>query len=349
MAAVIQARTNAPCKEKKRVPSVTVERNEQLSPIPASPQRSELAQRRGPPDTSNLAPSRSERHRSISPAMARARPKAVSNKYKSRARSDELRDSDEAFSFTDFIHVASEADLPVSRRNASKRPRIDFPQPQSHTQSPQQSSDITSTVGVNLPTDTSTVITIPDMVNNNDKTESNRDDVSESLNQLKADEKKRELRLRLTNLLPDNKVDLTTILREIIPATRKVYMDTPNRKYYYGFEAEFKTFIQALDYWEYLITTHVAYPSTIMPHFKDALQDLAAKKTFEDRVAALYHTGPSMHINFPIERLTIFLALFFEGLLGNSYMPFSFKDLVNRLRTVNSLLYNTADCSEYLN
>jgi hypothetical protein len=55
----------------------------------------------------------------------------------------------------------------------------------------------------------------------------------------------------------------------------------------------------------------------------------------------LHNFGPKSHTDFPLEELTISLALFFEGLLGDTYMPFPFKDLVLKLRVANQPLYNT--------
>ena len=103
---------------------------------------------------------------------------------------------------------------------------------------------------------------------------------------------------------------------------------------------------RALDHWESLIKTRTASPSVIQSPLKDPLQELAAKGTFEDRVAMLHNLGPRSHIDFPFEGWTISLALFFEGLLGDTYMPFPFKDLVDRLRAVNRRLYDTISCSE---
>jgi hypothetical protein len=49
----------------------------------------------------------------------------------------------------------------------------------------------------------------------------------------------------------------------------------------------------------------------------------------------LYNYGPRSKIDFPLETLTILLSLFFEGLLGDTYMLFLFKDMVDRLRAAN--------------
>jgi hypothetical protein len=209
-----------------------------------------------------------------------------------------------------------------------------------HTQSPQQSLEVTYTSGVNLPTDTSTIITIPDVGDNNDNNDNNNEDgLSE------ADRMTQKLQLDLARFL-NNEPDFTGILHEIILPTRKLYAISPHRKPYNDLEVEFRNFNRALDHWESLIKTRTASPSVIQSHLKDPLQELAAKGTFEDRVAMLHNLGPRSHIDFPFEGWTISLALFFEGLLGNTYMPFPFKDLVDRLRVVNQRLYDTVHCSE---
>jgi hypothetical protein len=128
MATRIQARINAPCKEKKCVRSVAVEHIEQPLPERASQppaQQPKLAQQGGSSDTAELAPFRFE-HRG---KMVAAEPKADSNRSRSRARSDSS-DSDDSFPFTSFMDTDSEADLPQARNNRSKRRRIDTGSPQ---------------------------------------------------------------------------------------------------------------------------------------------------------------------------------------------------------------------------
>ena len=61
--------------------------------------------------------------------------------------------------------------------------------------------------------------------------------------------------------------------------------------------------------------------ATQSPH-DDILEELVAQKTFEDLVTLLRNCGPRSQIDFPLERWTISLALCFEGLLGDTYMPF---------------------------
>jgi hypothetical protein len=156
-----------------------------------------------------------------------------------------------------------------------------------------------------------------------------------------ADQMKRKLQLDLIRLL-NNEPDFNTILHEVIPPTRKLYAMSPHRKPYSDLEVEFRNFNRALDHWESLIKTRTAASSGVTPSPReDPLQELAAQGTFEDRVAMLHDLGPRSHIDFPFEGWTISLALFFEGLLGDTYMPFPFEDLVDRLRAVNRPLYDT--------
>jgi hypothetical protein len=336
MAARIQAKINAPCKEKKCVPSVTVEHIEQPLPDRASQppaQQPKPAQQEGSSDTAELAPNRLE----YRGKMVAAKPKADSNRSRSRARSDENEnDSDDSFSFVSFMHTDSEADLPRARNNRSKRRRID-------TRSPQQDLEVTSTAGANLPSDITTNITTPDDNNSNN----NNIDVDEGdPSQLSgADEIKRKLQLDLTRFL-NKELDYAGILREVIPPTRKLYADSPYRKPYSDLEVEFRNFNRALDHWESLIKRLTASSGVTPSPLEDPLQELAAQGTFEDRVARLNNLGPRSHIDFPLERWTISLALFFEGLLGDTYMPFLFEDLVNRLRDANQSLYDTVHYSE---
>ncbi|OWY49424.1 hypothetical protein AALT_g11092 [Alternaria alternata] len=346
MAARIQARINAPCKEKKSVPSVTAERMEQLPPAPTSvpaapslPQWSELTQRGGPPDTSGLAPSRPKRRGNSSEARVKAKPKAASSRSRSRARSDDSSDSVGTFSFTSYIQTGPEADLPQLRSDGCKRRRTDNSQRRSRSLSRQQSVEATSTAGDNPPTDT-TIITSPDVVSGSENNMEIHEDGLSRANQLK-----RKLQLDLSRLL-SNKPDFTGILHDVIPPTKKLYAISPHRKPYSDMEIEFKTFDRALDHWETLIRTRIASPNVVRPPVKDHLEVLAAKRTFEDRVAMLQKLGPRSHIDFPFETWTISLALFFEGLLGSTYMPLPFKDLVDRLRAINRPLYDAVRHSE---
>jgi hypothetical protein len=333
MAARIQAKINAPCKEKKCVPSVTVKHIGQPLPEPASqsrPQRPKLAQQGDSSDTPELAPS-SLTHRG---KMVTAEPKADSNRSRSRAHSDSNEnDSEDSFPFTSFMDTDSEATLTRARNNRSKRQRLD-------TGSPEQDLEVTSTAGANLPSDITTNITTPDDNNNNN----NVDEGGPS--QLSgADEIKRNLQLDLTRFL-NKELDYTGILREVIPPTRKLYADSPYRKPYSDLEVEFRNFNRALDHWESLIKRLTASSGVTPSPLEDPLQELATQGTFEDRVARLNNLGPRSHIDFPLERWTISLALFFEGLLGDTYMPFLFEDLVKRLRHANQSLYDTVHYSE---
>jgi hypothetical protein len=49
----------------------------------------------------------------------------------------------------------------------------------------------------------------------------------------------------------------------------------------------------------------------------------------------LYNYSPRLKIDFPLETLTVSLSLFFKGLLGDTYMPFPFKNIVSKLRSAN--------------
>jgi hypothetical protein len=304
MAARIQAKINAPCKEDKCVPSVTVE---------------------------HVLPERTSQPPIQQPKVA-AGPKADSNRSRSRARSYSNENDSDDFSFTSFMHTGSEADLPRARNNRSKRRRID-------TTPPQQDLEVTSTVGANLPSDITTNITIPDNTNNDNH---NNIDVDEGdLSQLSgADKLKQKLRRDLTRFL-NNELSYAGILIEVLPPTRELYKNSPHRKPYSDLDFEFN---RALNHWERLIKKLTASSDVTPSHLDDPLQDLAAQTTFTGRVAKFNDLGPTWHIDFPLERWTISLALFFEFLLGEAYMPLSFESLVNQLRTANQSLYETIRC-----
>ncbi|KAI5368421.1 hypothetical protein J4E82_010785 [Alternaria postmessia] len=346
MAALIQAKINAPCKEKKGVPSVTVERMEQLPQAPTSvpaspslPQWPERMQSGGSPDTSGLAPSRSKRRRSSSAATAEAETKAASNRPRSKARSDDSSGSVDTFSFTSYIHTGPDADFPHLRSDGYKCPRTDNSQRRSRSLSRRQSLGATLTAGDNPPTDTA-VITTPDVASDSgNNMTTHEDDLPRAI------AVKRKLQLDLSRLL-SNKPDFTGILHDIIPPTRKLYAISPHRKPYSDMEVEFRNFNRALDHWGTLIRTRMASPGAVQSPAEDHLEALAAKGTFADRVAMLHKLGPRSHIDFPFKQWTISLALFFEGLLGDTYMPLPFRDLVDRLRTVNRPLYGAVRYGE---
>ncbi|RYN45349.1 hypothetical protein AA0119_g13670, partial [Alternaria tenuissima] len=261
MAARIQARINAPCKEKKSVPSATAKRMEQLPQAPTSvpaspslPRWSEPMERGGTPDTSSLEPSRLKRRRNSSAATVEAETKAASSRSRSRALSDDSSDPVDTFSFTGFICTGPEADSPQARSDGYKRPRIDTSQHGSRSPSRQQSPEAASTAGDNPPTDI-TIITTPDRISGSENNMNTHEDSLSRTNQMK-----RKLQLDLSRLL-SNKPDFSGILHDVIPPTRKLYAISPHRKPYSDMEVEFRNFIRALDHWETLIRTRIASPS----------------------------------------------------------------------------------------
>ncbi|OWY42294.1 stomatin family protein [Alternaria alternata] len=257
MAAQIQARINAPCKEKKSVPSVTAERMEQLPAAPTSvpaspslPQWSEPMQRGGTPDTSSLEPSRLKRRKNSSAATVEAETKAGSNRSRSRARSDDSSGSVDTFSFTGFICTGPEADSPQARSDGYKRPRIDNSQCRSRSPSHQQSVEATSTVGGIPLTDTFTNVTIPDMIDNNNNNNNNNGGGEHSL--FTSDRMRQKMQLDLTRFLA-NEIDFTGILREVVQPVRKFYTIRLNRRPYNDLNVDTIEFSRAFDHWESLI------------------------------------------------------------------------------------------------
>ena len=230
MAARIQADINAPCKEKKRIPSVTVEHVEQQSPEPAlrpRPQRPELVQQK------ELPPPCLEQRTKVSAAMVKAKPKTHSRRSQSRARSDNSHGSDGNFSFTNFMHEGSDSEAGFPR---SKRPRVDIPERRSYTRCPQHTTKVTSTVGADLQSETSTNITIPDIgnnINNNNNTNVEQGSLSET------DQMKQMLKLNLLRLL-NNELDYAGIRDNVIPLTKQLYEISSHRVPFSKFEFEFK-------------------------------------------------------------------------------------------------------------
>jgi hypothetical protein len=55
----------------------------------------------------------------------------------------------------------------------------------------------------------------------------------------------------------------------------------------------------------------------------------------------LHGSGPRSQLDFPLNRWSIILAMFFEDLLGCTYMPLPWMALVEELRTANQSLYDS--------
>ncbi|KAJ6284343.1 hypothetical protein J3E71DRAFT_377966 [Bipolaris maydis] len=336
MAARIQAKINAPCREKTSVPLATVKHTAQPSSELTSPSRSQqskLIQEKGFSDAPKLT-SLSKRHRNHSLPTVRGGSTADSSQSRSRENPGESSDSDKSFSFTSFLVTGSEAGFPQSAVNRSKRQRIDIPQGRSNTRSPQLSSETTSVVDIHVPSDKSADIVISDASSKNNNVDIDKDSLSG------ADRMKRKLQLDLTRFL-DGEPDYTGILREVIPPAKQLYAISQHCKPHSDLEIEFSDFNRALIHWENLLERRTASSDVVRSFLEDLIQKLADQANFEDRVALFHHSGSRSHVEFPPQILTISLALFFEGLLGDAYMPFSFKVLVNKLRTVNQTLYDT--------
>ncbi|KAL5371290.1 hypothetical protein DPSP01_014372 [Paraphaeosphaeria sporulosa] len=324
MAARIQAKMNTPSKDRKHRPSKTMKHIEQIS-LQLAPRLCHLRpEHEGSPELSALASTLSPQHHTCLSETLMG-----STRSSKRAHTD---DSDSSFSFGPFLPSDPEPDFPQSRSRRSKRLRSDISTRGSQTRSPQIDSEATFTMGASLLSHISTNLTIPDArnVNNNDINTGGLSSV---------DQIKQKLGLDLARFL-NNELDFAGILREVIPPTRHLYGMSPHRKPCSDFEFEFKNFNRALEYWESLITRLTASSGVTHSPLDDPLQELAAQQSFENRVAMLHNCGPISQIDFPLERWTIFLALFFEGLLGDTYMPLPFDELVVRLRAANQPLYD---------
>lgn len=219
----------------------------------------------------------------------------------------------------------SEAGFPQSKSRRSKRLRGDTSTCGSQ-KSPQLDFEPTFTPDACLLSDTSTNLTMPDVRNINGEL---------SL----VDRTRQKLRINLTRFL-NEELDYAGALREVIPLTRQLYADSPHREPYSDSEFEFRDFNRALDHWESLTKRLTASNGATQSLLDDPLEELAVQGTFKDRVAKLYNSGPRSQVDFPLETWIVLLALFFEGLLGDTCMPCSFGDLVIQLRAANESLYN---------
>jgi hypothetical protein len=310
MAARIQAKINAPYKEKRRISSMTVEHVEQQSLKPTSqsrPQGPELAQQGGSSATSELPPPCLEQPTNLSAAVE-AKPKAQRSRSKSRARSGDSHDSHGNFSFTSFMPEGSDSEADFPR---PKRLRVEIPERRAYTRTSQHTTKVTSTVGADLPSETSTSITVPDIGQNINNNNVDKDGISG------VERVKRKLQSDLTRFLK-NELDYAGIQLEVIPVLRELYATSPYRTPDSDLYVEFRNFNRALDHWESLIAKVTGSTGITQSLVQDPLQELAAQETFEDRVAKLRNLGPRSHVDFPFESWTVFLALFFEGVKRNS-------------------------------
>jgi hypothetical protein len=331
MAARIQAKINAPCNDRQRLRSKATKNIQQTLPSLAARPRQRRPERARSSQLSRSASvsSQPKHNTHLSVPIADAHSEADSARSSKRAHSEE---SNSCFSFGTFLDSETEADFP-SKSKRPKRLRRDGSTHGSHTGSPPLSSEATFTADGTLRSDPSTNITLPDVRNIDITNIDNRGPAS-------VDQIKQKLQLGLVRFL-NNELDFAGVLSEVIPPTKHLYAISPHREPYSDLEFEFKNFNRALEHWESLITTHTATTGATQSPLNDPLQELAAQGTFKDRVTMLYNCGPRSKIDFPLETLTISLSLFFEGLLGDTYMPFPFENMVSKLRSANQPLYDS--------
>jgi hypothetical protein len=321
MASRIQAKINNLREDSQRKPSKTIKNAKEVSPQ-LEPRLCRLRPGQGGSlELSLSAPTLSTQHHTfLSDATM------LSTRSSKRARS-----KDSSSSFGAFLRPDPGPDSPESKDRGSKLLRSDASMCGSQTRSSRIISEATfSTVSNSL--SNFTCITIPDMYNVNDTDTSNCGLSSVDLT-------KQKLGHNLARFLNDD-LNFAGILSEIIPPTRHLYAISPHRKPGSDLEFEFRTFNRALEHWESLIARLTASASATQSPLNDPLQELAAQKTFQNRVAMLHNCGPRSQIEFPLKRWTVLLALFFEGLLGEAHMPFPFNELVIRLRSANQPLYD---------
>lgn len=232
----------------------------------------------------------------------------------------------------------SEGHFSQSAINQPKTPRGNTPQCRSRTRSPQESPGVTSTANVNLPNDASANIVRSDTANNN----KNFDVDEESLSA--ANQMKQKLQLDLTRLL-NSEPECTGILHEVIPVTKQLYTICSHKPGSTS-EAQLDELYRALIHWEKFLEKLEVSSSVAPLPFEDFVQKLTDPVTFKDRVSMFHDGFLGSCIGVLPDILPLCLALFFEGLLGDAYMPFPFKDLMVKLSAFNRSLYNTTSSSE---
>jgi hypothetical protein len=236
-------------------------------------------------------------------------------------------DTETSFDFGNCIIPDTEEDSGLRNRRP-KRLRRDCSTSASHTRSPSQSPEATFNTDASLRSDLSTNITLPDVLN--------VDNTGISNGRLSpVDQTKRKLQFDLVRLLND-KPDYDGILHDIIQPMKCLYATSPHRDPGSTFENVFRNAFQALEQWEMLITKFTASP------LDDPLQALVSQGTFKDRVAMFYNRGSKSQIDIPFDTWNHLLTLLFDGLLGDTYMPSSFRDMLIRLRATNQPLYDFA-------
>jgi hypothetical protein len=284
MAACIQAKSNAPCKERKRESSNMIEHMKQKSPQLALRSQNRRREQRSSPDLSVSVYALSPHHHvCLSKALAGVTLRLGSNRSSKRVQSD---NSSSSFSFGTFMHSGSEAGFPQSKSKRSKRLRGDTSTCGSQ-KSRQVDFEPTFTPGACLPSDTSTNITMSDMRNINHEL---------SL----VDRTRQKLQLNLIRFR-NNELDYAGARREVIQPTRQLYADSPHRKPYSNLEFGFKNFNQALDHWGSLIKRLTTSSDVTKSSHDDLLEDLAAQGTFKGHVAKLYNSGPRSQVDFPLD------------------------------------------------
>ncbi|PVH92675.1 hypothetical protein DM02DRAFT_604984 [Periconia macrospinosa] len=356
MAARIQAKTNAPCKEKRRVPATTEAHIRQTpqTTTPSYQQRSAPVRRRG--SQASLCgfafpPSPSKEHRiDLSMAVGGAESYSTSNRSGRRTRSNS---SEFLRSSTSFACSSSRSNCSQSGNKRVKRSREDIirefshPQPSQHnTSSSVMSSDrvypISTRVSDPDPEVGRICGTSTDMFPLTITSTNDADPLSDSF----ADDTtaSRKLQPRLGSFL-SNEPEYSSIVQEVILPTKQLYALSHHRQPHDDLYVMFRGFNQALDHWGTLITRFEGFVGAAQSPCEDPLQHLIGQMTFKDRVAAFRKLGLKSQTRIPFEEWTMSLALLFEGLLGHQYMPFPFEDLVIRLRAANQSLYDSVAVS----
>jgi hypothetical protein len=150
-------------------------------------------------------------------------------------------------------------------------------------------------------------------------------------------EAKRKLRSHLAHFLTSNEPKYQDVLKNVIPSAKTLYALSPQRLPHNDLYLEFRDLSRALDHWQTVISGFKVRTGAMGSAFDDSLHQLP-QQSLKDRLAAYRQIDSKAQSYLGLDRWTNALALFFEGLLGDDYMPFPFEHLVARLRAANQPL-----------
>jgi hypothetical protein len=357
MAARLQVKINAPCKDKSFSAKTKLSRQAQSAPI-----QGEGASRLSIAHTSSpFHPKR------LSVPTAEAEPGAKSNRPGPCGRSN---DSEENWPFTGLESSPSQSlskrksvdtirSSNVKRGARSLQPR-DAVYDVSHALVGKRdkcecrpSIEATRAHNASGSAPPTEIASVGSTVKMSDVTDSTTQHVHRDVNDGETgsgvDENKKKLWILLTHLLSRSELDYESVLCGVIPAARELYKQSPHRQPHDDWYIDFRNFSRALDLWENLMVELTKEASTKQPPLEDPFPEFASQSTFKDRMLVFRKSRSRLKPQFTYDTWTIILAVFFEGLLAEVGMPFPFKDMVVRLRAINEPLSGFFSVTDDLN